>query len=382
MTTKLDKKQEATSTPHAADDNDLRAIPVRSYVRTNRELATAFDRYLLARGFASSTRKSYGTCVHGFVDFLRGISVAEADRSVIREFLGRLCSRGLDEKTIRRQTASLRCFFRFLQLSGQTRRDPTLMLAHRRLPLRKPRVLTIAEVEALIAAGKSPLETAIAEFLYSTGVRVAELVAMRVEDVDFATGVARVKNGKGGKDRIVLFGSKAAAAIRKMLVFRFLDNRPKSGFLFEAPLRCGRIFKRKRYWYGAFHNKSKWLHETVTLGRIADLPTLTKARREFDRILTDTGLSAHPYTTTHIRRLISRMGIRAGIGRVYPHSLRRAFATHMLEHGADLRVIQDLLGHERVTTTAIYTSLSAGKLKEIHTRCHPTAEGSDRADEK
>lgn len=356
--------------------------PIRSYAQANQELIAAFDRYLQARGAAILTRKSYGKSVQRFVEFLCSRSVAEADRTLIREFLGNLYHRGLDPKTIRLQTAGLRSFFRFLQLSGLTRHDPTLMLSQRKLPGRIPRLLTLKEVELLIAAGKSPLETAIAEFLYSTGVRVAELCAMRVEDVDFATGVARVKNGKGGKDRIVLFGSYAAAAIRKMLVFRFLGATPKAGFLFEAPIHCGRIFKRKRCWYGTFHNKSKWLHETVTLGRIADFPTLAKARREFDRVIAGAGLSAHPYTTTHIRRLISRMGIRAGIGRVYPHSLRRAFASHMLENGADLRAIQELLGHEKVTTTALYTLLSAKNLKEIHTRCHPTAEGSEHVREK
>src|SRR6202043_3948494 len=120
---------------------------------------------------------------------------------------------------------SLRCFFRFLQLSGLRRNDPTLKLPHRRLPGRLPRVLTLKEIELLIAAGNSPLETAVAEFFYSTGVRVSELIAMRLEDVNFAAGVARVKDGKGGKDRVVLFGTKADAALRRMIEWR----PPKAG---------------------------------------------------------------------------------------------------------------------------------------------------------
>lgn len=310
------------------------------------------------------------------VESLGSASIVGADRLEIRKFLGKLLDRGVGSNTIRRHTASLRCFFRFLQLSGLRRNDPTLKLPYRKLPGRLPRVLTIDEVDRLIAAARSPLEGAVAEFLYATGVRVSELTALRLENIDFATGVARVKKGKGGKDRIVLFGRKADAALRRMIEWR----PPKAGFLFESPARLGHMLVHHGSWIGRFYDKSvtAGCHcREVRIGRVSDLPTHPQAQRVFDRILAATPsykpLPARPYAGGVIQRMIRQMGIRAGIGRVHPHALRRAFASHMLEGGADLRAIQDLLGHEKVTSTALYTLLSDKNLKEVHTRCHPMA---------
>jgi site-specific recombinase XerD len=358
------------------DSNPNAGVPVKSYARANQELAAAFGRYLQIRGFRPSTQLAYGKSVRWLVKSLGSASIVGADRLEIRKFLGELLDRGVGSNTIRRHTASLRCFFRFLKLGGLRRGDPTLALPYRKLPGRLPRVLTIEEVDRLIAAGNSPLETAIAEFLYSTGVRLSELVTMRLEDVNFATGVARVKKGKGGKDRIVLFGSWADAALRRMIEWR----PPEAGFLFEAPARLGHMSVRSGSWIGWFYDKSvKTSPHTrrVWIGRVSDIPTYTQARRVFDRILAATPnykpLPARPYAGGVIQRMIRQMGIRAGIGRVHPHALRRAFASHMLEGGADLRAIQDLLGHEKVTSTALYTLLSDKNLKEVHTRCHPMA---------
>jgi site-specific recombinase XerD len=359
-----------------SDSNPNAGVPVKSYARANQELAAAYDRYLLARGFTSSTRRSYRSSVREFVASLDSTSAVQADHLEIRQFFGELMDRGVGSVTIRRHTASLRCFFRFLQLGGLRRHDPTLKLPHRRLPTRLPRVLTIEEVERLIATARNPLEAAVAEFFYSTGVRVSELVAMRLEDVHFATGVAWVKNGKGGKDRIVLFGRKADAALRRMIKWR----PPKAGFLFEPPVHLGHMWVRYGSWYGGFYDKSlntgKHLR-TMRLGRVSDLPTHPQARRVFDHILATTPSykprPTRPYAAGVIERMVVRMGIRADIGRVYPHALRRAFASHMLALGADLRVIQDLLGHENVRSTVLYTLLSIENLKEVHTRCHPMA---------
>ena len=341
----------------------------RSFARANQELAAAFDRYLEARGFKPASRESYGKSVQGMVSFLHAKSVAEADRSVIRDFLGKLYARGLDANTIRRHTAGLRCFFKFVQLTRLTRHDPTAMLSHRKLPGRLQRVLTSNEVDSLVAAAKTPLESAVVEWLYGAGVRVSELVAMQLADVDFASGVARVHKGKGGKDRIVLFGSKADAAIRRMIEWR----PPQTGLLFEARPQNGHLRIVSGAWYGCAYLDA--IQREIRIGPVSALPTRADARRVFDRILAVTsGYKPKParrYTARAIRLIVANMGVRAGIGKVYPHALRRAMATHMLEHGADLRAIQDLLGHERITTTALYTSLSAANLKAIHTRCHP-----------
>jgi site-specific recombinase XerD len=354
------------------------SIPVRSYAQTNQELTAAFDRYLEARGLKSASRASYGKSVQGFVGFLCDRSIAEADRGVIREFLGKLYARGLDANTIRRHTAGLRCFFRFIQLTRLTRHDPTVTLSHRKLPGRVQRVLTRSEVDRLVAAAKTPLESAVVEWLYGTGVRVSELVAMRLEDVDFASSVARVKKGKGGKDRIVLFGSKADEAIRRLIEWR----PPETGLLFEARPQTGSLRVMSGAWQGLAYLNA--VQRAVRIGAVSELPTRADARRAFDRILAVTSgyrpKPARPFTDRAIRLMVANMGLRAGIGRVYPHALRRAMATHMLESGANLRAIQELLGHERIATTALYTSLTAFNLKAIHMRCHP--KGGDNVEKQ
>jgi site-specific recombinase XerD len=353
-------------------------LPVPSYSDANKELARAFDRYLEARGLKPATRVTYGKTAWLLIEFLCSRSVAEADRTLLRQFLGTLCSRGLNPNTIRRHTAGLRAFFKFVQLTRLTPHDPTLMLSHRKLPGRVQRVLTRAEIDLLMAAAKTPVELAVVEWLYATGVRVSELVSMRLEDMNFAAGVARVKKGKGGKDRIVLFGSKADAAIRRMIEAR----PPQKGFLFETPARYGYVRKHYESWEGRYYDGGR-IQQYVRIGPLADFPTREDARREFDRILAVCpGYRPNPprqFTSRAIHMMVARMGKRAGIGRVHPHALRRAMATHMLENGADLRAIQDLLGHERVSTTAIYTTLSIKNLKVIHMRCHPKGEDNGQA---
>jgi site-specific recombinase XerD len=350
--------------------------PVRSFARANQELAEAFQGYLQARGFKPSTLVSYGKSVSELLEFLKATSIAAVDRSVIRGLLDSLQRRGLMANTLRRHTDALRAFFRFVRLTGLTPHDPMLMLAHRKLPTRLPRVLTLKEIERLIAAGNSPTETAVAEFFYSTGVRISEIVAMRLDDVDFSAGVARVKKGKGGKDRIVLFGRKADAALRRMIELR----PPEAGFLFEARRHTGSIAGVIcGAWYGSAYVGA--VRKIIRIGAVSDLPTQADARRAFDRILAVTPgykpRPPRPFTDRAVRLMIARMGMRAGIGKVHPHALRRAFATHMLERGSDLRVVQELLGHERLTTTCIYTTLSAANLKAVHKKCHP--KGADDA---
>jgi site-specific recombinase XerD len=211
---------------------------------------------------------------------------------------------------------------------------------------------------------------------YSTGVRISELVSIRVEDITFSSpGVIRITRGKGNKDRIVLFGSKADAAIRA-----YLGDR-STGFLFEAPPRIGELQRKWQTWWGRYyaHSVQQW----VRIGKMRDMSE-AEARERLDQILVEThGFTAHParpYEKRSIRLALSRIAHRAKVPGVHPHCLRRAFATHLLEGGADLRVVQELLGHVNLTTTMLYTRFSNEDLKKIHTRCHP--HGDEHAEEK
>jgi site-specific recombinase XerD len=263
-------------------------------------------------------------------------------------------------------------------LTGLSRRDPTLAIPHRKIPVHVPRVLSVAEVERLIDAARNPFERAVAEVLYSTGVRVSELAKIRLEDIDFADGQIgsiRVKSGKGGKDRVVLFGRKAARAMREYQAWR----PSRVGFLFEAPHRTGSLYVNYRQWNAAFYVNRVQRH--VSIGSLVELPTIEAAREKFDRMAAEIPgfipVPARPYTSRAICNVIHRLAHRANLGRVHPHMLRRAFACHMLQGGASIRAIQDLLGHDYLRTTTFYAGLTAGDLKKAHSKYHPHEGGKD-----
>jgi integrase/recombinase XerD len=346
--------------------------PVRSFAKSNRQLLGAFETYLISLNRSINTRRAYLDAAERLVEVLGSKDAADLDRGDIRRLQSQLLAKGVTANSIRLHIGGIRAFSKFLCLAGLTAgHDPTLLLSHRKLPSRVPRVLTVEEIERLIAASNTPLERAVVEVLYSTGVRLSELIALRVEDMTFSEpGVIRVLRGKGDKDRIVLFGSKAATAIRE-----FLGER-RSGFLFEAPPRVGQFFTHWRSWYARFYDGGQQL--TVRLGKIRDLSE-AEARAKFERLKAETPAfhphPVRPYNARSIRLLLKRLAFRAKVAGVHPHAFRRAFATHTLERGADLRAIQDLLGHVNVTTTMIYTNLSAANLRTVHDRCHPHAKG-------
>jgi site-specific recombinase XerD len=354
--------------------------PVRLFAKSNRELLEAFENYLISLNRSAPTLRSYFDSVARYIEILGSKNAADAGRVDIRRLQMSLLVKGVSENSIRLHVAAIRQFSKFLRLSGLTRHDPTLLLSHRKMPSRVPRVLTVAEVERLIAASETPLERAVVEVLYGTGVRVSEFVALRVEDITFSEpGVIRVLRGKGDKDRIVLFGRKAKAAIE-----RYLNGRA-TGFLFEAPERMGYVTSNRFSWLGRFYVDG--VQQCMTLGRL-DSISESEAHAKLQEILAKTpGFHLHParpYDPRSIRLLLKRLAFRANVASaaVHPHSFRRAVATHMLESGDCLRATQELLGHSRVTTTQIYTNLSASKLVEVYTRCHPHAQEDANAEKK
>lgn len=293
----------------------------RSYAQSNRELLEAFSTYLISLNRSTATRRAYLDAVERLIEILGPKDAADLDRSDIRQLQTQLIAKGISESSIHLHVGGIRAVAKFLRLAGVTKHDPTLLLAQRKLPTRVPRVLTVKEIERLIAAAQTPLEKAVIEVLYATGVRVSEFVRLRVEDITFSDpGVIRVNRGKGDKDYVVLFGQNAAAAIEAYL------NGRKAGFLFEA--------------------------------------------------------EGHPYNARSIREILARVAFRANITGVHPHAFRRALASHMLEDGADLRAIQDLLGHQNITSTMYYTHLTARNLKAVYDRCHAHAKGDEDGGEK
>jgi len=357
--------------------------PVRSFAKENRELAAAFARYMLARGCSPRTIRAYADSVGRLVEYLGASSVAEVERRTIRQLLAELYKKGITSNSIRLHTCGLRAFFKFIRLTGLTKHDPTLLLAHRKIMGRMERVLTIEEIERLINASQDPFELAVAEVLYGTGIRISELLNLRLEDIDFADGEIgslRVKNGKGQKDRVVLFGTKAALAMKEYQAWR----PSRMGFLFEVPEKNGCLRLLDGSWHGFFYVDG--VQRNIWLARAADCPTRQEARRRFNRIVSKIPgyrvIPAKPYSSRAIWDVIHRLAHRAKLGRVHPHMLRRAMACHMLASGANIRAIQDLLGHTNLSTTMLYTALTAENLKKTHSKFHPREQGRQNATER
>lgn len=373
-----------------------RPLPMRSFAKANHELALSFERYLIARGNPGpTTRRAYLGTVNRLVASLGPEHIVNVERYKIRELFTSWCESGISANSRRLHVCALRSFFKFIRLTGLTKHDPMILISAPKTPTRLPRVLTPAEVEALIAATKDdPFQEAVVELLYSTGVRVSELCKLRLEDIHWnadAPHAIRVIRGKGAKDRIVLFGSRAAKAIRKLQTWR----PSKNGFLLESPGYDGvTVDRTHKRWMGTFV-MDEWRNAClqtrdgrirIEIGSFSDIPTREAALERFQQIISripgarPPARDAGPYTTQNIRLTLRAIAFRAGVKGVHPHALRRAFASHMLQGGGNLRAIQDLLGHTNVSTTQKYTTLTADQLTEIHRKFHPHGGGSD--DEK
>ncbi len=276
----------------------------------------------LEKNYSACTCKNYRRDLDEFEDFLKSSNVGDIksiDYFVLRKFISLLNKRNLSKRTISRKISTLKSFFKLLMRERVLKSNPASSLIYPRLDKPLPKFLTESQVrEVLELPDTSKLlglrDRAILEFLYSTGARVSEVVSLKREDVDLIGGVAKVL-GKGKKERLLPLGEPAVESLRLYL-------------------RC-----RKDKGRVLFLNKNK-------------------------KSLGDRG----------IRDIISRYIKKAAlVFKVSPHIFRHSFATHLLDHGADLRSVQELLGHSSIATTQIYTHVSLDSLKKIYQKTHPRA---------
>jgi len=299
-----------------------------------RELDEQLDNYIahlkVEKDASPYTLRNYAHEIQQFFDFLRGQGVASwegVDRQVLRRYLLWLRKEGYVEASMARKLSELRSFCRYLLQEGQLERNPFDLVSSPKVPKRLPRYLKPEEIEALLNAPdlSTPLgqrDRAIIELLYAAGVRLSELVSLNLGDLSLDVG-QMVVWGKGGKERVVLLGVPAIRSLRVYLG----DGRAK--------------LSRKKATDALFLNRFGGRLSRRSIGLILD---------KYSKL--------------------------AGLWRkVTPHLLRHTFATHMLEGGAGLRVVQELLGHAQPTTTEIYTHVTPSRLREVYLKSHPRAKG-------
>jgi integrase/recombinase XerC len=307
------------------------------------------------RGASEHTLRAYTREVHAFAAYLTellgpGASIQRVEHTHIRSYLAVLYDRGLTKASAARALAAIRSWFKWLARSGCVEANPALLVSTPKRPLHLPRVPSMEEVNRVLdsmekgsnapahptdepsASAWPARDRVIFELLYGCGIRNAELVGLDLDAIHWRDDAIRVF-GKGRKERLVPLGDAAAEAIRIYLPDRY--ERLKSAGL--APLlQAGSLLIPARL--------------------------STKAR------------GGARLTTRSVGRIVKQIALSRGLAAdVHPHTLRHAFGTHMLEEGADLRAIQEMLGHERLSTTQRYTQLTIGQVQRVYDETHPRA---------
>ncbi len=284
------------------------------------------DNLWMEYGLSENTLSAYRNDLFNLVKWLSNlqISIADAQRDHLLQYLSYRVSKGMQPRSAARLLSSIRRFYRYQIRQGNLDVDPTDQIEFPKLGRQLPEVLTEEDVEKLltapnIAKAQGVRDRAMLEILYACGLRVSELIGLRMHQLNLRTGVLRVL-GKGSKERLVPFGEQAGDWLERYLA----DARPQ---LLKEESSCDVLFVSNR---GAGMTRQAFWHV--------------------------------------IKRHAQAVGIDKHLS---PHTLRHAFATHLLNHGADLRVVQMLLGHSDLSTTQVYTHIAQARLQELHREHHP-----------
>lgn len=268
------------------------------------------------RGLSRNTIDAYKNDLIGFFDYFQNIEdLDEIKRNNFSEYTMFLASNNISASSITRKIASIKGFFKYVSANREIKANPALAINSPKLPKRLPKVITFEEIKKLLNNRLTVKEKAVFELLYATGLRVSELVNLEIKNVDFKNNLIKT-TGKGSKERFVPVGKKAKAALNEYLKQRELILKTKFGSNYKE----NAIFindngkKITRQWvYNFIKKQGETIHKQIS-----------------------------------------------------PHTIRHSFATHLLENGADLRAVQELLGHSSVVTTQLYTHISKKRLKEIY----------------
>ncbi len=290
-----------------------------------------FDRFMFflqaEKGYSEHTCQAYALDIREFLDYVEAEDSYELTTAKVRQYLGYLYDLKRERTTVARKLAALRSFFRYLEKRNLFQDNPIVDIKTPKKGQYLPLFLYPKDIEKLLETPDltTPIgrrDRAVLELFYSAGLRLSELVGLNLTDIDWDIGYLRIR-GKGGKERI-------------------------------TPL-C----------YYAYN----YLEDYLTLARDA----LLKGKETEAVFVSSRGMRINPRTVEYmVDKYVKIAGLNSGIS---PHSLRHTFATHMLENGADIRSVQELLGHESISTTQIYTHLSRSRLREVYFKAHPRAKG-------
>lgn len=280
--------------------------------------------------YSDKTIEAYSLDIRQFTEFLvkyhsnPGVLIEEIDRTAVRHFLGKLTEDGISRKSASRKLAALKSWFKYLAREGVLRSNPAKNVVFPKVEKKLPTPLSVEEAVRLVTAPVSDTfagtrDSALLELLYGTGARLSEVVALSIQDLNGESGSLRL-HGKGSKDRVVPLGKPGWKSIEKYLIFRESKKHDDS----EGAL---------------FLNKN--------------------------------GKRLSPRGIQRIVKKYMDMTVEKNVK--YPHTLRHSFASHLLERGADLNAVKELLGHEDLTTTQIYTHVEAEGLKKAYRQAHPRA---------
>ncbi len=269
----------------------------------------------IERGLAVNTLMAYRSDLYSLADFLKELNIAdytEVQRLHLNLYIKNLYDKKYTPRSITREIASIKGFFKWLSLNGIIKHNPALAVEQPKLPKRLPKVLSIKEINELLSENMTVLDKAVLELLYAAGLRVSELCDIQLNNIDLNAKYIRCI-GKGSKERIVPIGLKACSALKKYI-------------------------KERDYILQKYNLSTKYF------------------------FIKDNGKKL---TRQDVYNFINSIGKNINKD-ISPHTIRHSFATHLLENGADLRIVQELLGHSDVSTTQLYTHISKKRLKDIY----------------
>lgn len=338
----------------------------------NQELVKRYKLWMVAQHYVIATQKMHTRVLRQFCGFIGNRRITHITHTDILAFLANESRNGMSLQSNHGKLNVLRVFYDFLNLGGLVNFVPPRFVRLRSVVKSVPKVLSEDSVRKLIAASRTPRDRVLIELLYATGCRISEVAGIRLENVDFKARSVRV-HGKG-RTRIVLFGRQAEKAIRAYV------GQRREGFLFTCdwPQQSGSVVRRGNKWVGQWMDygtndghptpRHRVLCPVSSMSYWKARAALRRAIRVQHALRPERESPPNPET---LQQSVQRAADRAGLGKVTPRMLRHSFATHLLDHGADIRVIQELLGHVWVQTTQIYTHVSRSNLARTFVQCHP-----------